>query len=194
MKASYRFVLFVLILITGLDIYQHTQSFSVPRPTEPLDPPFQTQCLEPHSSGVNVARENAVIVMLARNSDIDGAASAIGSLEQHFNRWFHYDIVFLNDEPWDDEFVTRLREITSGESKFVTIPRRDWGYPDWIDQDAVRDSFPLQKEQGSLHAEKESYHHMCRYQSGRIFDHEALAPYKWYWRVEPDVEFTCSIT
>ena len=28
----------------------------------------------------------------------------------------------------------------------------------------------------------------------RFFDHRALNPYKWYWRVDPDVEFTCAIT
>jgi mannosyltransferase len=27
-----------------------------------------------------------------------------------------------------------------------------------------------------------------------FYDHPALKPYKWYWRVEPDVDFTCSIT
>lgn len=27
-----------------------------------------------------------------------------------------------------------------------------------------------------------------------FFDHPALQPYKWYWRVEPDITFTCAIT
>ena len=27
-----------------------------------------------------------------------------------------------------------------------------------------------------------------------FYDHPALKPYKWYWRVEPDVSFTCAIT
>lgn len=26
-----------------------------------------------------------------------------------------------------------------------------------------------------------------------FYKHELLAPYKWYWRVEPEVEFTCPI-
>ncbi|KAF3043899.1 hypothetical protein E8E11_008144 [Didymella keratinophila] len=38
---------------------------------------------------------------------------------------------------------------------------------------------------------------MCRFQSGCynfFYDHPALEPYKWYWRVEPDIDFNCSIT
>lgn len=27
-----------------------------------------------------------------------------------------------------------------------------------------------------------------------FYDHPALQPYKWYWRVEPDISFTCAIT
>lgn len=27
-----------------------------------------------------------------------------------------------------------------------------------------------------------------------FYDHAALAPYDWYWRLEPDVSFTCAIT
>ena len=30
----------------------------------------------------------------------------------------------------------------------------------------------------------------CRF----FYDHPALQKYKWYWRVEPDVEFTCAVT
>ncbi|CAO3588810.1 unnamed protein product [Absidia cylindrospora] len=41
---------------------------------------------------------------------------------------------------------------------------------------------------------KESYHHMCRFQSGFFFDHPLLENYDWYWRVEPGVTFFCDIT
>jgi hypothetical protein len=30
--------------------------------------------------------------------------------------------------------------------------------------------------------------------SSFFYDHPALKPYKWYWRVEPGIDFTCSIT
>ena len=31
-------------------------------------------------------------------------------------------------------------------------------------------------------------------QGRKFYDHPALKFYKWYWRVEPDVQFTCAIT
>jgi mannosyltransferase len=34
---------------------------------------------------------------------------------------------------------------------------------------------------------------MCRFFSGFFYDHPAMAKYRYYWRVEPDVEFTCRI-
>ena len=47
---------------------------------------------------------------------------------------------------------------------------------------------------GILYGNSTSYHHMCRFNSGMFFDHPLLQQYKWYWRVEPDVRFTCRIT
>lgn len=34
---------------------------------------------------------------------------------------------------------------------------------------------------------------MCRYYSGFFFRHPAVAKYEFYWRVEPDVKFYCTI-
>jgi len=34
---------------------------------------------------------------------------------------------------------------------------------------------------------------MCRYNSGFFFRHPLLLKYFWYWRVEPDIDFYCSI-
>ena len=37
------------------------------------------------------------------------------------------------------------------------------------------------------------YHHMCRFNSGFFFLHPLLEQYEYYWRVEPNVDFTCDI-
>jgi len=34
---------------------------------------------------------------------------------------------------------------------------------------------------------------MCRFQSGFFFRHELLKPFKYYWRIEPDVQFYCDL-
>jgi hypothetical protein len=42
--------------------------------------------------------------MLARNSDLIGAAQSVRRLEDRFNKNYRYPWVFLNDEPFSDEF------------------------------------------------------------------------------------------
>ncbi|KAJ7820063.1 glycolipid 2-alpha-mannosyltransferase-domain-containing protein, partial [Mycena olivaceomarginata] len=38
-----------------------------------------------------------------------------------------------------------------------------------------------------------SYRNMCRFNSGFFFQHPLLQPYRYYWRVEPDVEYFCDM-
>lgn len=49
-------------------------------------------------------RANATFVILARNSEIDGAVQSIRENEDKFNRKYKYPYVFLNEEPFTEEF------------------------------------------------------------------------------------------
>ena len=59
----------------------------------PADPPF-----------VLGRRANATIVMLARNGDMQGVAKSMKQMEDRFNKRFRYPYVFLNEEPFTDQF------------------------------------------------------------------------------------------
>jgi len=59
----------------------------------PNDPPFVLE-----------RQANATIVMLARNGDILGAVKSMKQMEDRFNKQFHYPYVFLNEEPFSDQF------------------------------------------------------------------------------------------
>lgn len=155
------FVVFAFFLETLL----HRRSYSVTRPSKPLDPPFQTQCQEPD---VTAPRANAAIVMLAQNRDVEEAVESLRSFERRFNRWFHYPIVFINDEPWTDEFVEEVSAVASGDVIFDVVPQQKWGFPEWMDKEDVRAHLATQGSTDVLHAGKESYHHMCRFYSGYI--------------------------
>lgn len=71
-------------------------------------------------------RANATLLMLARNSDLDGVISSVEQLEAKFNRKFNYPWVFLNDEPFSYEFkrytmsslVQLVYHAFSGVSKY----------------------------------------------------------------------------
>ncbi|KAF3048239.1 hypothetical protein E8E12_011435 [Didymella heteroderae] len=184
----------LLTLILLLELIFHIRSFTIVRPATNLDPPFHVGCQEPI---LNTApRANATLVMLARNSDVDGAVRSISNVQRQFNERFTYPWIFLNNEPWSEEFMTKVTEAGTGAYMvFETIDTTMWGYPAWIDRDVAREKMDdMQTEGGIPYAGTESYHHMCRFQSGFFFDHPASKPYKWYWRVEPDIDFTCSIT
>ncbi|MCJ1446171.1 MAG: hypothetical protein MMC23_006676 [Stictis urceolatum] len=185
-------VLSVIVAAFLLEWTLHLRSFEVSRPPIDLrDKPFFTKCQEPD---VNAPRENAVIVMLARNDDAEKASETIASLEKHFNQWFQYPILFLNDVDWEQPFIDRLSKQTTGNVSFEVIPQEQWSYPGWIDQEKAKQSMKKQEARGMLYAGLESYHHMCRFNSGKFFDHPALKGYKWFWRVDSDIEFTCHIT
>lgn len=187
--------LLVLLLAAILEVRIHTSRYSVRVPERDIDAPFYTSCQEPPDpDDKSRPRANAALVMLVRNKELDGALKTVASVERKFNRWFRYPIVFLNDEPWTDEFKTAMRAAVSGEARFEVIPSEEWTFPDWMDTDAARASIKSQGQWMIKFAGLESYHHMCRFYSGNFYTLDALSQYKWYWRIEPGVEFYCDIT
>ena len=79
---------------------------------QPLDAPMEVQegsgALEagtPDPDGeVSEGSANAVMLMLARNSELEGAVNSVRQLEETFNRKYHYPWVFLNEEPFSEDF------------------------------------------------------------------------------------------
>lgn len=180
----------ILLAALALESYYHTRPLLQPL-AKPLDKPFYTTCQDPP---VNAPRANATLLMLARNSDIDGAVSAVRSVEAKFNHWAHYPITFLNDETFDSTFKKALTAASSGAVTFATIPASMWSIPSFLDENAARKAIARQGATKMPYGGLESYHHMCRFNSGFFFDIPELAAYKWYWRIEPDIRFTCDIT
>lgn len=158
----WRPIMATIVALAVEDLY-HQYYYHVSRPSKPLDAPFQVGCQIPKT---DAPRENATIVMLTRNEDIEGAAAAIKSLEDHFNRWFHYPVVFLNNEPWSEAFIVTLTDIVSGEAKFEVVPEEMWGYPDGMNKKDAKQHVLAQGAAGIYKGGMESYHHMCRFYSG----------------------------
>ncbi|KAG1782534.1 glycosyltransferase family 15 protein [Suillus placidus] len=138
-------------------------------------------------------RANATLVMLARNNDLNGVISSVEQLEARFNRKFNYPWVFLNDEPFSTDFKRRVSVLTDANVSFGLIPREDWIQPDWIDEGRAQEGRNNLVRQGVIYGGNVSYRNMCRFNSGFFFRHELLTPYKWYWRVEPDVRYYCDL-
>lgn len=148
-----------------LEACLHLYDKHVPIPEQELDSPFSTSCQEPD---ISAPRENAALVMLARNSELEQAKTTVRNIERAFNSWYHYPIVFLNDEPWDVDFIQQLNETSSGVASFEVIPREQWTFPEWIDAGTASRAFEEQERQGIPHGGSEGYHHMCRFFSGYV--------------------------
>lgn len=147
----------------------------------------------PSKGAMNYKRENATFVCLARNDDLDNLIGSVRSFEDRFNRDYHYDWVFLNEEPFTNEFKEMMTSLTSGTVHFGQVPKEHWGYPSWIDQEKAAESRKEMEADKVIYASSESYRHMCRYQSGFFFQHPLMLNYRYYWRVEPETRLHCDV-
>ncbi|KAF7303926.1 Glycosyltransferase family 15 protein [Mycena indigotica] len=183
-------------ILFALSLYYHLQALE--RQSNPVkiwtEPPYKTPIPEKYYHTANTTRRaNAVIVMLARNSDIDGAESSIVQFETTFNRKFGYPYVFLNDVPFTEEFKRRMQGVVSSSAQFGLIPESHWQQPSWINEEKASRA---RDKMGARHVPfgtSVSYRNMCRFYSGFFFRHPLLLPYRYYWRLEPDVEFFCDV-
>lgn len=155
------------------------------------DKPFSVGCRVPDTQG---PRANATLLALSRNSDIDGLIASVRSMEDHFNKWFHYPWTFLNDKPFSEEFMNRIRQETESVCEFGVIPADHWEFPQNINDHWINDALQFQADRNVTYGDQKSYHQMCRFFSGFFFRHPLVKKYKWYWRVEPDVEYFCDTT
>lgn len=157
----------LLLYATDISLYRY-YSHVIPRPARDLDSPFLTQCQDPVLAAASAPREKAIFTMLARNADLESARKTVENIEQQFNQWFHYPILFLNNEEWSDEFVSVLTETASGEASFEVIPKENWTFPEWINPEEARGWMADQEKRGVYKGGIESYHHMCRFYSGYV--------------------------
>ncbi|KAL5366702.1 glycolipid 2-alpha-mannosyltransferase-domain-containing protein [Aspergillus floccosus] len=166
---------------------------SIRKISEKYDKVFAPGCRAVEKE-VDAPRANAAFVVLARNKEIDGVVQSLKSIERHFNRWFHYPYVFLNDGDFDDEFKETVKNYTSAPVEFGKIDDTMWGYPKWVDHEVAREGIRKQGDAAIMYGGMESYHHMCRFYSGFFYKHPLLMKYEWYWRLEPEIKYFCDIT
>ncbi|GAA5835185.1 hypothetical protein JCM3766R1_006895 [Sporobolomyces carnicolor] len=138
-------------------------------------------------------RASAAFVALVRNTEREAMRDSMRSVEMRGNRRWGYPWVFMNDEPFDQDFIDGVKSITRSEVHFYVIPKEHWSYPEWINKTYAAEERQKMVDENVIYGGSESYRHMCRYNSGFFFQQEILDQYDYYWRVEPGVEFFCDI-
>ncbi|OAF55937.1 alpha-1,2-mannosyltransferase (Kre5) [Pseudogymnoascus destructans] len=132
--------------------------------------------------------------LMPRNKELEGVIQSLKSIERHFNRWYHYLYVFLNDGDFNSTFKETVQNHTSSSVEFGKIDSSMWGFPDWIDPRVAKEGIAKQGDAAIMYGGMESYHSMCRYYSGFFYKHELLQNYEWYWRLELEIKYFCDIT
>ena len=139
----------------------------------------------------NTRLENATILVLCRNWELEDILSSMRSLEDRFNKDYHYPWTFLNDVPFDDDFIRWTTEMASGKTEYGLVPPEDWNTPSFINQTRYDEGIQNAIEQKILYGFSKSYRNMCHFNSGYFFRQELVNKYDYYFRVEPGVEYFC---
>lgn len=123
--------------------------------------------------------------------------TAIQAVEDRFNKnGYHYPYVFLNDEPFSQNFIDATSALISSNASYGKlfllptcyttsygdlglVPTDHWVEPSWIDEEKAAASRAVLEEKQVLYAGSVSYRRMCRYQSGFFFRHDLLKDYDW---------------
>ncbi|KAH9484267.1 Alpha-1,2 mannosyltransferase KTR1 [Psilocybe cubensis] len=212
MMTPMRYVVVVLALIISLHYLVSFTSDSYGRVTsleslkkavvgskpDPNVPPYKVPVSDEYYVHKNTTsplgrKANAAIVMLARNSDLNGVIISMKQMEDRFNKKFQYPYVFLNEQPFEDKFVQRVSELTDAKVQFGLIPNEHWVQPAEIDEEKATESRNKMIKDNVIYGGSVPYRNMCRFNSGFFYRHELLKPFQYYWRVEPDVKFFCDI-
>lgn len=140
------------------------------------------------------SRENGTFLVLCQNKDIYELLETVQNINDRYNHRYGHDWVFLNDEPFDDFFITGVSmHIPKGKLSFGQVPQEHWGYPEWIDREKAAECMADLEARNVWKGGSESYRHMCRFFLGFFYDHPLVAQYQYYWRVEPGVKFYCDV-
>ncbi|KAG1304001.1 hypothetical protein G6F64_009584 [Rhizopus arrhizus] len=138
-------------------------------------------------------REKAVIVILVRNNELNPMRRTLREFEDRFNRKFNYPYVFLNDEPFSDEFKQSISALTNAEIEFGLVPSEMWSVPNHVNETLMNERLTDYASRNIMYGGSLSYRHMCRFNSGFFYRHPLLEKYDYYWRVEPGVHFYCDL-
>lgn len=157
-------------------------------------PPHQEQKIIDHGSErIQHGKAKAAFVVLIRNGDLHNFRASMRQLEDRFNHKYNYPYVFLNDEPFTEEFKKLTSAMTKAKTEYGLIPKEHWSVPESIDMDLVNRNMAKMRDEDVIYGDSLPYRHMCRFESGFFYRHNLLDKYDYYWRVEPGVQFYCDL-
>jgi alpha 1,2-mannosyltransferase len=152
-----------LLSVTHED-YKNATSINRLKSWSSTGPPYN-QAIPPAPANTT-ERVNAAFVVLARNGDLPGILESIKQMEDRFNKKYKYPYVFLNEEPFSEEFKKWTTEVVGSKTVYGQIPHDHWFQPDWIDEEKATKSRLKMIEEKVIYGHSVPYRNMCRFNSG----------------------------
>ena len=81
-------------------------------------------------------------------------------IEDRFNHQFHYPWVFLNDEPFTQEFRLLTTGMASGEVEYGLIDKPEWSTPNWIDTEKAQKAMEEMVRKDVIYGGSVSYRYL----------------------------------
>jgi alpha 1,2-mannosyltransferase len=103
------------------DRLQQTMSASPSIQVVEQTEPNMQMCSNEPTLESNNGTEKATLVMLVRNREIREALSSMRSVEDRFNRKFHYPWTFLNDKPFTKDVSARSVPLLSCQDSLLMV-------------------------------------------------------------------------
>lgn len=172
------------VLDINMKKYEEVMSREIKEPKD-----CDIESLRPTENPKYYKRANATILALVRNQEKNKISKTIKTVENKFNSKFRYPYTFINDKPFTDSFKEKVSKLTEAPIEYVVIPSELWDKPSHIDSERERAAIESLKSQDVSYAGMPSYHNMCRFYLGNLFFVPELMKYRYYWRIEPDVEY-----
>lgn len=83
-------------------------------------------------------------------------------METTFNYKYNYPWIFLNEEPFTEEFINLTTSMTKAKVSYGLVTEEHWSYPPWVNQTKARRAREQMVKDGIIYGGSESYRHMCR--------------------------------
>jgi alpha 1,2-mannosyltransferase len=68
-----------------------------------------------------------------------------------FNRKYQYPYVFLNDQPFNDDFKSSIKALTTAKVTFGDINQDMWSYPDFVDESVATEQLADYQSRGVMY-------------------------------------------
>ncbi|KAJ9448665.1 putative mannosyltransferase KTR3 [Diplonema papillatum] len=136
-------------------------------------------------------KPKAVYLVLTTDQRGPGLVETLQLFEKQVNQFLQYPYAVFNDRNFSAKFVSSVSSVVSTDITFNRIPSDSWNVPTWIDRGRMQRG--LKKHRIVPYMDSVSYRKMCRWNSGFFYREAVLQKYDWFWRVDDDVFYFCSL-